>query len=81
MAGKLTAPKLMKPTQIATSPLKEVSDLLDVIHIKECLEATHRHFTSIISLLIGEAPPRAVLMYEILFVAEYGSTSWENGTV
>ena len=81
MAAKLTAPELMKPTQIATSPFKEVSDLLDVLHIKASLEVTHRHFTSIFSLHTGEAPPRAVLMTEILFVAEYGSTPWENRTV
>jgi len=71
----------MKTTQIATSPLREVSDQLDRLPIKACLEASRRPFTSNFSLHTGEAPPRAVLMTEILFLAEYGSTPWENGTV
>jgi hypothetical protein len=62
------------PTQSSTSPLEEISDLLDYLPIHACVELTRRLLTSISSLPTGAARPRAVLKTVILFVAEYGST-------
>jgi hypothetical protein len=62
------------PTQSPTSPLEEISDLLDHLPIQACVELTRRLLTSVSSLPTGAARPRAVLKTVILFVAEYGST-------
>ena len=43
------------------------------------MELTRRLLTAIPSLLKGTARPRAVLKTVILFVAEYGSTPYEDG--
>jgi hypothetical protein len=42
---------------------------------------TRRLLTSITSLFTGAAHPRAVLKNVILFVAEYGSTPYEDNGV
>ena len=72
-AAKPTTPELVVPTQSCTSPLDDISDLLDHLPIQACVELTRRLLTSI-SLPTGAARPRAVLKTVILFVAEYGST-------
>ena len=74
VAAKLTTPGLVVPTQTSTSPLGNISDLIDRLPIRACLELTRRLLTSISSLPTGAAHPRAVLKTVILFVAEYGST-------
>ena len=73
---KPTIPVLVVPT----NPLEEISDLLDRLPIQACVELTRRLLTSITSLPTGSARQRAVLKTVILFVAEYGSTPWENST-
>jgi hypothetical protein len=59
------------------SPLECISGLLDNLHLEACVELTRWLLTSI-SLPTGVARPRAVLKTVILFVAEYGSTPWEE---
>jgi len=73
-ATKHTTPGLVFPTQTSTSPLQEISDLLDRLPLQACVELTRRLLTSISSLPTGAGRPRAVLKTVILFVAEYGST-------
>ena len=73
-AAKPTTPELVVPTQSATSPLEEISDLLDHLPIPACVELTRRLLTSFSSHHTGAARPRAVLKTVILFMAEYGST-------
>jgi len=70
-----TTPNLVIPTQSPTSPLVEISDLLDHLPLHACLELTRRLLTSISSLPTGAARPRAVLKNVVLFVAKYASTS------
>jgi hypothetical protein len=71
---KPTTPKHVVPTQISTSPLVEIFDLIDHLPIGACVELTRRLLTSVSSLLLGAARPRAVLKTIIFFVAEYGTT-------
>jgi len=78
VAAKPTTPSLVVHTQNPTSPLKDISDLLDHLPIHACVELTRRLLTSISSLPTGAARPRAVLKTVILFVAEYGSTPQED---
>ena len=73
-AAKPKTPELVVPTQSSTSPLEDISDLLDHLPIQACVELTRWLLTSISSLPTGAARPRAVLKTVILFVAEYGST-------
>jgi hypothetical protein len=73
-AAKHTARNLVVPNPSSTSPLEEISDLLDHLPLHACVELTRRLLTSISSLPTGAARPRAVLKTVILFVAEYGST-------
>ena len=73
-AAKPTSPNLVVPTQTSSSPLEEISDLLDRLPLQACVELTRRLLTSISSLPTGAAHPRAVLTIVILFVAEYGNT-------
>jgi hypothetical protein len=73
-AVKPTTPNLVVPNRSSTSPLEEISDLLDHLPLHACVELTRRLLTSISSLPTGAARPRAVLKSVILFVAEYGST-------
>jgi len=73
-AAKPTTPDLMVPTQSPTSPLDDISDLLDRLPLQACVELTRQLLTSISSLPTGTARPRAVLKTVILFMAEYGST-------
>ena len=61
--------KSVVPTQ---SPLEEISDLLDKLSSKACVELTRRLLTSLPS---GPARSHAVLKIIILFVAEYGGTA------
>ena len=44
---------LVVPTQIPTSPLEEISDLLYHLHLQACVELTRQLFTSISSLPAG----------------------------
>jgi hypothetical protein len=74
VAAKPTTPNLVVPNQRSTSPLKEISDLLDHLPIHACVELACQLLTSISSLPTGAAHPLAVLKTVILFVAEYGST-------
>ena len=78
-ATKPTTPVLVVPNQGNTNPLEEISDLLDRLPLQACVELTRRLLTSF-SLPSGAARPRAVLKTVILFVAEYGSTPYENST-
>jgi hypothetical protein len=73
-AAKPTTPELVVPTQSRTSPLDEISDLLDHLPIQAWVKLTRQLLTSISSLPTGAALPRAVLKTVIFFVAEYGST-------
>jgi hypothetical protein len=72
--AKSTTSEMVFPFQSPTSPLENISDLLDHLHIPARVELTRRLLTIISSLLTGSAHPRAVLKTVILFVAEYGST-------
>jgi hypothetical protein len=74
VAATPTTPKLVVPTQSSSSPLEDISDLLDHLPLQACVELNRRLLTSISSLPTGVARPRAVLKTVILFVAEYGST-------
>jgi hypothetical protein len=67
-------PTKLVATTHTTSPLEGITDLLDQLPIKECVELTRGLITSISSLPTGAARPRAVLKSVILFAAEYGST-------
>ena len=69
-----TTPSLVVPTQSPTSPLEEISDLLDHLPRQACVELTRRLLTSVSLLPTGAARPCAALKTVILFVAEYGST-------
>jgi len=73
-AATPTTPNLLVRTQSSTSPLEEISNLLDHLTLQACVELTRRLLTSISSLLTAAARPRAVLKTIILFVTEYGST-------
>ena len=73
-AAKPSTPERVVPTQSATSPLEDISYLLDHLPIQVCVELTCRLLTSISSLPTGAASPRAVLKTVFLFEAEYGST-------
>jgi len=59
-AAKTTTPNLMVPTQISTSPLEDISDLLDHLPLQACVELTHWLLTSISSLPTGAACPRVI---------------------
>ena len=61
-----------KPVVPTQSPLEEISDLLDKLSSKACVEVTGRLLTSLPS---GPARSHAVLKIVILFVAEYGGTA------
>jgi len=75
VAAKPTTPELVDPTKkTTTSPIEDMSDLLDHLPIQACVELTRRLLTSISSLTTGADRPRAVLKNVILFVAEYDST-------
>jgi hypothetical protein len=80
-AAKPTTSELVISTQSPTSPLEDISDLLDHLPIKGCVELPRRLLMSISSLPTGAARPRAIMKTVILFVAEYGSTPYEDGTV
>ena len=71
-------PSLVVRTQNTTSPLEDISVLLDQLPLHECVELTLRLVTSISTLPTGATRPRSVLKSIILFVAEYGSTPQED---
>ena len=73
-AAKPTTPNLVVPTQSPTSPLEDISDLLDRLPLQACMELTRRLLTSISSFPTAPAGPWAVWKTVILFVAVYGST-------
>jgi len=72
-AAKPKTPGLVVPTRNRTSPLEDISDLLDRLPLQECEELTRRLLMSICFLTKG-------VKTIILFVAEYGSTPWEDRT-
>jgi hypothetical protein len=65
------APK-HKPSQ---SPIEEIADLLDNLHLDACMELTRRLLTALPNLPPGAARSRAVLKTVVLFISEYGSTA------
>ena len=67
-------PDLVVHIQTSNCPLEDISDLLDRLPVKVCVELTRRLLTSISSLPTGAARPLAVMKTVVLFVAEYGST-------
>ena len=69
-AAKPTTPELVVPTRYSTSPLEEISYLLDHLPIQACEELTRRLLPSISSLPTGAARPRAGMKTVIL--------SWPN---
>jgi len=73
-AAKTIHPNLVVQNQRSTSPLKEISDLLDHLTLHACVEVNRRLLTSISSHPTGAAHPRAVLKTAVFFVAEYGKT-------
>jgi hypothetical protein len=75
VAAKPTTPQLVVPTQPSSSPLEDISDLLDHLPLQACVELTRRLLTSISSLPTEADRPRAVLKTVNLFVAKYGSTT------
>jgi hypothetical protein len=78
-AAKPTTPNLVVPNQCSTSPLEEISDILDHLPLHACVGLTRRLLTSISSLPTEAARPWAVLKTVIIFVAEYCSTRYEDG--
>jgi hypothetical protein len=75
--GKSSPPPKPNPASIPPpnqSPIEEISDLLDNLHVNTCVELTRRLLTAVPNLPSGAARSRAVLKIVILFVAEYGST-------
>jgi hypothetical protein len=73
-ADKTTPPNLVVPTQTSTSPLEDISDLLEHLPHPECVELTRRILASISSIPPGTARTRAVLKTVIIFATEYGNT-------
>jgi hypothetical protein len=74
--NKTTRPKqLVAPTHPTQSPIQEISDLLDNLPLKACVELIRRLLTSVTTLPTGPARPRAVFKIVILFIVEYGSTA------
>jgi len=67
-AATPTTPCLVVPNQNPTSPLEEISDLLD--HLA-CVELTRRILTIMSSLPTWADRRRAILKTVILFVSEY----------
>ena len=74
VADKTTPPNLVVPTQTSTSPLEDISDLLEHLPHPECVELTRRILASISSIPPGTARTRAVLKTVINFATEYRNT-------
>jgi hypothetical protein len=81
-------PDLEVLTQSSTSPLEEISDLLGgreisdllrLLPVHECVELTRRLLTSLPSLPPGADRARALLQIVVLFLAEYDSSAEEDG--
>ena len=53
-AAKTTPPNLVVPTQTSTSPLEDISDLVNHLPLPECEELTRQNLAFISSI-----PPRA----------------------
>jgi hypothetical protein len=72
------AKSVMAPKTVAnppsTSPLEDISDLLDSLPLEAFVQLTRRLLASISSLPKRAARPRAVLKTVLLFVAETGDT-------
>jgi hypothetical protein len=66
---------MVLPPTANSSPVEEISDLLDTLPMDACIELTRRLLTAVPPLPSGPARSRAVLKTLILFVAEYGSTA------
>jgi hypothetical protein len=81
VAAKSTTPDLVVPTQSPNSTLQVIADLLDRLPFQACVELTRRLLTSISTLPTGVVRQRAVLKTIILFMAVYGSTPYDDGTV
>jgi len=74
-AAKTKTPELVVTNLNFTSPLEEISDLLDHFPIQACVELTRRLLKYISSLPRGTTRPRACLKIVTFFMAEYGSTT------
>jgi hypothetical protein len=57
------------------SPIEEISDLLDTLHIDACVELTLRLLTAAPTLPPGVTRSRSVLKTVVHFVAKYGSAA------
>jgi hypothetical protein len=73
-AATPTTSNLVLPNQNPTSPLEEISDLIDYLPLSACVELTRLLLMSISFLATEAARPRAVLNTVNIFVAEYGIT-------
>jgi hypothetical protein len=67
--------QLVHPPTVNPSPVEEISDLLDTLSMKACVELTRRLLTAIPSFPSGPARSGAILKTIILFAAEFGSTA------
>jgi hypothetical protein len=79
-AAKPITAELVVPTQTSSSPLEDISDLLDHLPLPTCEDLTRWLHTVISSLPTEAARTRAVFKTVILFMSEYGCTPWEDGT-
>ena len=68
--------ELVVPPQPNKSLTEEISDLLDNLLINTCVVLTRRILTSVPTLSSGPARWQSVLKTVILFVTEYGITTW-----
>ena len=78
VADKHNPAKWVAPTDTTTSTLRGISDLLDNLPLETWFELTRRLLNSISSFPTGAARPLAFLKTVIFFVAEYGSTPYEE---
>ena len=72
--GKPTTTNLLVTAQLNTSPLEDISDILDHLPLQACMELIRLLLMSMSSTPTAEDRPRASLKTVILFVTEYGST-------
>ncbi|KDR15885.1 hypothetical protein L798_09811 [Zootermopsis nevadensis] len=69
-------PKKTDPTPPkGQSPLQEISDILETLSPRACIELTRRLLAVIHSLPPGGSHPRALLKTVLLFMADNGGTA------
>jgi len=73
-AGKPTTPNPVVPTHSSTTPLQEISYLIDHLPLQACVELNCRLFTSVSSLPTWGVRPLDVRKIVIPFAADYCST-------